>query len=192
LTSPALAWSEILDIDFEISNEEIISLAEHNISNSINVQKGLHENKLDSWHFSVESKRGEQLLKSVNDVLQTEYYHQLIEEINLLFTNKAYDNYHYLRQLENSIIAISDKTLRECIIKNLKENNFFFPLPSGEITDELWNWCHFINLIIKEIEDHWNLNGLYEEFKTYNYDLESSLQDKMLKHRLNVLFRNNN
>lgn len=181
-------WSEILGIDFGISNEEIISLAKENISNSIDLQKFIHENELHLGNFSRESKNAEPLIRSVNKVIQTEYYDQLIKIIIDTFIAKSYNNYYCIRQLKDSVLSVSDKQIRDNILGIIKENDFFFPLPSGTINEELWSWCHLIKSLVKHIEQYWDVNGLYEEFKTYNYNRESLQNDKMLKHRLNVLF----
>lgn len=186
--STAFVWTEVLSVDFGISNEEIITLAKDNISNSIDIQKGIHENELTSWQFSVESKNAEIFINSINEVIQTEYYDQLTKKINQCFINESYDNYYYLRQLKESVFRITDSRIRESTLNTIKDNDFFFPLPSGKITEEHWNWCSLVKLLVKEIEQYWNLNGLYEEFKNHNYDRQSSQKDKMLKHRLNVLF----
>lgn len=186
----ALEWAEILDIDFGISDEQIISLIKDNISKSIDLQKSLHLNKLSAMHFNtrVESKRGKQLIILVNELIQIEYYHQLINEISCQFTNNLYSDYYYLRELKDSIGLIHEQEIREFILTALEKNSFFFPSPSGKITEELWYWCHFIKSLIQEIRERWNLEDVYEKFKTHNYNLASVQEDKMLKHRLNVLF----
>ncbi|MBU8757310.1 KAP family NTPase [Priestia megaterium] len=182
------AWSEVLGIDYGISNEEIIALARENISNGIDINKQIHENEIHLGSFNRESKNAEPLIRKLNKFIKTEYYNQLIKNILDTFSAQSYDNYYSLRQLQGSVHSIRDEQIRDNILISMKENDFFFPLPSGTINDALWSWCHLVNLFIKDIEKEWNLTNLYEEFKTYNYKRKDSQKDKMLKYRLDSLF----
>lgn len=183
-----LEWSEILGIDYEISNEEIITLIKENISNRIDIHKLVYENELHLGSFNREYKNAAFLIETINKLIQIEYYNQLIRGIEETFFAKSYDNFYYLRQLKDSIFSIRDKQIMDNILINIKKNDFFFPLPSGTINENLWSWCHLINLLIKDIEKHWDITNLYEDFKTHNYNREDLQKDKILKHRLDVLF----
>ncbi|MFE4243739.1 P-loop NTPase fold protein [Peribacillus butanolivorans] len=184
--SNAFAWSEVLSVDFGISNEEILNMINKNLSKNIVIEKSLFENDC-LVHCYTESEEAKNLIKSINEAIKVEYYDQLIKRIKDCFIQGTYDNYIYLRQLTDSIITI-DKPIRGSLLKFIKDNQFFFPLPSGSITEEHWNWCRLINLLIREIEQHWEIENYYDDFKAYFYSSEIIKKDKMLHHRLKQLF----
>lgn len=185
----AFPWSEILSIDFGISNEEIVDRVKTNISNHINIEKTISENEIDLWDFHVESEEARSLFKLINEALKVEYYDQLIKRIKDSFVQRTYQNYSYLRRLTDSIISTSSvKSIRDSVLTIIDDNEFFFPIPSGKITEEQWQWCHLIVNLIKNIEQHWGQAGYYGAFSAYICSLEITHQDKMLQHRLKQFF----
>jgi hypothetical protein len=185
----AFAWCEILSIDFGISNEEILDMINTNISNSIDIEKTISENELDLWHFhTIESEEAKMVFHSASKALKVEYFDQLIKRINDCFIQKSYNEYSYLRQIIDSIISISDTPIRERILKSISDNKFFFPIPSGKITEDHWNWCHLIIKLIATINQNWAIENYYDDFKANIYSLEISKEDKLLQHRLKQLF----
>ncbi|HDX9591010.1 TPA: hypothetical protein ROX98_004081 [Bacillus pseudomycoides] len=189
--STALAWCEVLSVDFGISNEEIVIFVKNNIYNSVDLEKNFYQNEIDLWHFHIESKEAKNVVKSMKRLLEVEYYNKLLKCINDCFIQHSYDKYSYLRELTDSIILITDKTIRDSILKCISDNQFFFPIPSGKITEEQWYWCHRIKELIRNIEQHWEIEGYYDDFTTYFNSLEIMKIDKMLQHRLKGLFGNN-
>lgn len=186
--STAFAWCDVLSVDFGISDKEILNYLKNNISNRIDLEKNFHQNEIDLWHFHIESDKALKVVKSINEELKIEYYNQLLERIREYLVNNSYSKYIHLRDLTNSIFSIEDKTIRDIILKAMEDNSYFFPIPSGQITEELWNWCHLINKLIKDIDGYWKLDGYYDSFSSYFLDLEETKKDKMLRHRLNHLF----
>lgn len=186
--STAFAWCDVLSVDFEISESEIIDYIKNNISNRIDLTKNVYQNEIDLWHFHIESKEGLKVIKSINEALKIEYYNNLLELINKCFVQNHLENYTFLKELSDSIISITDKNIKDTILKYISENNYFFPTPSGQINEEHWNWCHLINTLIKNIEQHWHQEKYYDTFTAYFIDLENPQKDKMLQHRLNHLF----
>ncbi|MBU8915648.1 KAP family NTPase [Bacillus sp. FJAT-29953] len=186
--STALAWCEALSVDFGIGDEEIVNLIRENIINSIDITKGSYQNEIDLWHYHVESAEAKKVVKLMNDAIKVEYYNQLLKQINDCFNQHSYNEYSYLRQLNDSIISIKDKPIRDSIQKSLSDHQYFFPIPSGSIKEEQWNWCHLINTLIVEIARQWDMESFYNDFKGYIYNLEITKNDKMLQHRLKSLF----
>lgn len=186
--STAFEWCDVLSTDFGINNEEIVSKLKNNISNSIDIEKNVFQNEIDYWHFHIDSEEALNLVRSINEELKVEYYNQLLQRIKECFIEGSYHKYNYLRDLTDSIISLKDKRIRENILKFLSENQYFFPIPSGQITEELWNWCHRINRLIKNIDQDWGQERYYSTFMAFFIDLEEAKNDKMLQHRLNHLF----
>lgn len=183
----AFTWCEVLSVDFGISYEEILTLVSKNVSNHIDIEKYIHQNEIDLWDLNVEGAEAKNVVQSINEALKAEYYHQLIKRINDCFINRSFRNYHYLRQLTDSISRV-DKSIRDNILTSISDNGFLFPVPSGKITEEQWQWCHLIVNLIANIERHWDIAGYYGGFSAYICSLEITQKDKMLQHRLKQLF----
>lgn len=183
-----LEWAEILDINYGISDEEIVYLIKEDIPNRIDIHTSLAANLLNFSAFYNDNKAAESLFETVNKFIKVEYYNLLINGVMEIYCSKSYGKFYHLRQTIESIPSIHDKHIRDNILTCIRNNNYFFPLPSGTIDEDLWNWCHLINLLIKDIEKHWGIDSLYTEFKTYNYKRDNIEENKILKYRLNLLF----
>ncbi|MFJ7681136.1 hypothetical protein [Peribacillus butanolivorans] len=189
--SAAFEWCEVLSVDFGISNEEIVDLVSKNNSNRIDIAKSSYQNEISLLDFHVESKEARKVINSINEALNVEYYDQLIKRINDCFIQQSFNKYLYLKQLTDSIISTKDKAIIDNVIKSISDNKFFFPIPSGKITEDHWNWCHQIINLIANINQHWAIENYYDDFKDYIYSLEITKENKMLQHRLKKLFGNN-
>lgn len=184
----AFPWCEILSIDFGISNEEIVNMVKTNISNHIKIEKSIHENEIEVWQFHVGSEDARNVFKLINEAIKVEYFNQMIKQIKDSFIQHLYQNYSYLRKLTDSIISTSDKSIRDTVLTSLDENEFFFPVPSGNITEEHWAWCQSIINLIANIEQHYGIAGYYGAFLANICSLEITQKDKMLQYRLKQLF----
>ncbi|RWQ72540.1 P-loop NTPase fold protein [Bacillus cereus] len=189
--STALAWCETLSIDFEISSEEILTLVKGNISHHIDLEKSIYENTVDPWNFHTGSKEVEKVVESIIKAIEVEYCIQLSNRINEYFNQHSYDKYSYLQKLNESIRSNQDESIKDHLVKYIRDQQYFFPIPSGEINEEQWNWCILVKNLIRDIEDTWKVEGYYDEFKTYCDNLEVTKQDRMLQHRLKILFKHN-
>ncbi|QOK25898.1 hypothetical protein IIE26_19780 [Cytobacillus oceanisediminis] len=185
--SIAFKWCEILSLDFGIDNEEILQLVRDNISNIINPENTIYQNKIDFWDYNFESEEARNLAESINKAVKTEYCNQLINRITECYSERSFKNFHYIRKLIESIPEVENQN-RECLITSIKENEYFFPIPAGRITEAQWHWCHQIVSLIANIGKHWNLTGYFNGFSTYIYSLEITKKDQILQHRLNQLF----
>ncbi|WP_173915974.1 P-loop NTPase fold protein [Halobacillus sp. Marseille-Q1614] len=184
----AFPWCEILSIKFGISNEEIVNRVKTNITNHINIEKTIYENEIDLWQFHVESEEAKTVFKLINEAIKAEYYDQLLNQIKDSFDQKSYQNYSYLRKLADSISSTKVSSIQNNVLKSLDDNDFFFPVPSGKITDEQWQWCHLIVSLIATIQQNWGQAGYFGVFSAYISSLEITQKDKMLQHRLKQLF----
>ncbi|MCY9263990.1 P-loop NTPase family protein [Bacillus haynesii] len=186
--SNGISWSEVLDIDFEIDKNEILSSVKRNIVNHIDIEKSIYENELSLSHFILESEKAKDIVKSINKILKFEYYNKLTEKIKDCFKNKSYDN-HYLNNLWNSIVPINEQCIKDCVKQKLEDNEFFFPIPAGQITQSHWDWCLLIKNLILSIEKEWSIRELYENFQQYVEKCLNDKSDRILQHRLKTLFR---
>lgn len=185
--STALTWSRILEVDFDISNEEIIKKIQGNITKKIDVNKSFYQNEIDSFRIQVESERGNQLISAVQNLLKAEYHRLLIKKIENLYTNREFEVI-YLRNLSDLILTNPEIEMQNSLLENFEKNQYFFPLPIGKITEKQWYWCHQINIIIKDIERVWNKENYYQKFKDNITSLSEGENSKLLEHRIFSLF----
>ncbi|KGP81391.1 hypothetical protein P5G61_22090 [Paenibacillus sp. F6_3S_P_1C] len=85
----------------------------------------------------------------------------------------------------------TDELIKIEISEFIKQKQYFFPLPTGKITEEHWNWCNLVYGLITRIERYWNIEDFYNQFKSTIYSLADKTGDRMLMHRLNILFDEN-
>jgi len=180
-------WCQILSIDFGISNEDIIYKMKTNISNHINIEKTVYKNKIDFWNSPTEGTELFSVSESINESIEIAYFNDLLKQIKELFHQENYKDYYYLKILIDSINQITFSS-REIVLESLDDNDFFFPVPSGKITDQQWQWCHFIvNLIAVINKQKWIQEDYFDKFSAYIFNLEITQKDKMLKHRIKHL-----
>ncbi|MBM7096435.1 hypothetical protein JSY36_11830 [Bacillus sp. H-16] len=183
--STAFLWAEVMSVDIGITEDEIVKKLSKHVVNMIDLTKGSYQNQVSTWN--IESERAIRIANRVNDDIILEYFRQLLGNIELHYLRGKYDENHYLKQLYDSIISVKEGDLREAILKCLKEHQYFFPMPSGKITESQWYWCRMINKLIKEIEVHWDMENYHCKFEEYIMGKAVS-NDKMLKNRLSYLF----
>ncbi|MGJ3194724.1 P-loop NTPase fold protein [Peribacillus frigoritolerans] len=186
--STGFTWCEVLSIEFGVSNEDILNNVKNNISNYIDLEKSVYQNDIDLWDFNIESEEARNIIISIKEALKIEYYEQLIKRIEKCFFERRYSNYSYLREINELIISTTDDQIRDSLIKSLKDNQFFFPIPSGKISAEHWDWCHLITKLIAHINRYWENENYYDDFTSHIYSLEIVKEDKLLQHRLKILF----
>ncbi|MGR5968274.1 hypothetical protein ACT7C1_08390 [Bacillus paranthracis] len=184
ILSNATMWSRDLSIDFGISIDEILNLIKDNISNHIDLEKNNYENKIDSWRFTVQNKEFQNIINPINRAIDIEYYEQLLKRINECFIDNSYNKYSYIQKLIQELPSIKHGSIRDSLVKEIKNQKFLFPIPSGKISKEQWYWCVLIEELIRNIEEVWGVEGYCNDFKTYCDNLECTKQDKMLQIRL--------
>lgn len=183
----SLFWCEVLSVDFGFNEEEILSLVSDNISNKIDIDKTIDENQIDSWSFNVESEEARNIINSINEALKVEYFYQIIKRIKDCFNERSYSNYHYLRKLTDSIVSTMDLPIKYSLSKSISDNQYFFPIPGGKISEDHWNWCHQIIKFVATINKYWDIKNYYDDFTAYLNSLEITQQDKLLQYRLTQL-----
>ncbi|MEM5017890.1 hypothetical protein WKH31_16470 [Metabacillus indicus] len=184
--STAFLWCDLLEIDFGISNDEILDIIKGNISNRIDLQKNLYQNGIDVFLHTSESELSTGLILSINEAIREEYKNQLLQKVKESFAEHSYEVV-YLRDLTDLVRTTTSQQDRNSLLKILHENQYFFPIPSGKITEDLWYWCHQINILIKDIEQLWEMENFYNDFKD-KINAEVVDENKILKHRLKTLF----
>ncbi|MBH0156160.1 hypothetical protein IHV10_07270 [Fictibacillus sp. 5RED26] len=183
--STAFSWCEVLSINFGFSEDEILSKIEKNISSSIDFKKGYNGNDFPSGH--VDSGKVRNIIISINQALRVEYYKQLIMRIKESYETRTF-NEIYLDELSFLINHIDQEAFKDTLLNAFNENQYFFPIPFGRITEEQWRWCYHIEGNIRKFDIRWGLNNFHEGFKNYLYYQEIIKEDKMLQHRLEKLF----
>ncbi|MEK5142572.1 P-loop NTPase fold protein [Paenibacillus sp. FSL M7-0134] len=183
--SSTITWCEILSVDLGISNEEILNLIRTNISLQIDITKDWYQ---DPWDFPTENDKARNLINLINERLKSEYFIQLSLKIKNLFQQKSYHENSYLKHLIESIFSVSEESIRKNILRDLNDNYYYFPIPTGQITEQQWTWCRNIKNLIREIEMHWGVENYFNDFKSYVGSCEMTETDKMLQHRLKLLF----
>ncbi len=180
----ALFWCEVLTVEFGINEGEILSLVSNNISKKIDIDKTIYENQIDS---NVESEEARDIINSINEALKVDYFYQILKRIKDCFNERSYSDYHYIRKLTDSIVSTMDLPIKNNLSKSISENKYYFPIPSGRITEDQWNWCHLIIKLVATINKYWEIENYYDDFTAYLCSIENTQQDKMLQYRLTQL-----
>lgn len=181
-----ITWSKVLSINSEIDIEEFIKKVNKNISNHIDLNKSCIEN-IEVVNILFKDKEMQDIVCAIEKSIEIQYYDKLINEIKDCYTKQNYSEQTYLKQLMFSILSIKKDKIRNKIIAGLRNNCFFFPIPSGSISEAQWKWCHLIKELLEIIEQTWNVN-LLKELKSYVYHSEIFENDKMLQKRVKDLF----
>ncbi len=183
------SWSERLDIDLDVNNEEILGLVRKNISNTIKI-KELRYNEVFFWYDwdEVGNENAQIIMKSINEELKHEYFKQLFDQIKDNYVSDSYINDFYLLEFMSRIHEIDNDTTKEYIISTLEIENYLFPVPNGKISESKWTWCNHINNLINKIDRYWGIQDYKNKFIDYIYNIEKVNQDKMAMYRLKLLF----
>lgn len=182
-------WCEILSEDFGISDVGILNSLQNNISNCVNINNTLFENRISLGQFFYGSgkRNGKSLVQSINESITFTYYNLLFEKIRIIISNRSYKDFSYLEKLIDTVNSTErNQTIRTFVLKKIRDNKFFFPIPSGKISEEHWTWCFLIQKLIHSIENQWGEEDYYTEFVDYINKITDN-EDKILQHRLKSL-----
>ncbi len=186
--SNVLQWCDVLSIDFVFSNKDFSNNIKDNIYNNINIEEDYFYNQQHApFHFYSQTEKVNELIEIIESDFKFEYYSKLFSRINDCFSHHSY-NYNYLRALNGSMANITETKIRNFILDKLKDNDYFFPIPSDKITGDQWYWCREINELVEKIESHWEINDYHYNFVTHIVNSSNLEKDKMLKYRLSDLF----
>ncbi|WP_416042484.1 P-loop NTPase fold protein [Bacillus subtilis] len=182
LLSNAFEMCKVLSIDYGMKDEDIISLIQKSIINEINIEKNLYENRINLYNIIIKSEKERSLLNAINYTIEREYYDKLLKKIEECLMQGLYNENKYLDIFKESIISDMDESILQRVFQTFRENEFFFSIPKGRITEDHWNWCILIKYVMKDIGKYWNA-GFYEEFAAYIESIDCS-NDKMLQYRI--------
>lgn len=182
-----MTWSGIFSVDFDIDKEEILRKIQPNIAKHVDIDKNLFENDISLSQYTLQKQEVKNVIQSINDAIVCEYYNKLADKIVDCLTREMFSHY-YIKNLMESIIAINNEEIRENLKKKIETNRFFFPLPKGKVTQEHWDWCILNKMLILNIDKHWGIDGYYDNYVTFVKNEASNHQDRMLQHRIRLLF----
>ncbi|MDM5298115.1 hypothetical protein QUF51_08080 [Bacillus pumilus] len=186
-------WSKIANVEFGIENLDLIKKIRPSILNHVNIEKTLYENEINEInvkrYFEEKHDQAYEIVAKVNEAIVYEYYNKLIDKIVECFKDKNFNSNHYLKKLMDSVISIRDyqDEIMVNIINKIKDNFYLFPISTGEINEEEWNWCLLNNVLIKNIENHWKKSGFYDEYGNYISKKANENNDFMLEQRVKML-----
>ena len=186
--SITFGWCRAFNIDFEFSDEDILNLLHVNIYKHVDLDKTIYENKIDTWDISIEGDRISNLVNLINIVIEKEFMKKILIVIEEKFNEQMYIEHEIIDRINDSISQLNnDSNLKVYISDKIKEKKYFFPIPSGKIREETWFWCRKINMLIKNIENCYEIKDYYKEFQIFLGNISNNYKDKMLIHRLKNL-----
>lgn len=184
-------WSEILSIDINLDKEELLRKIKPNIAKHVDIEKTVFENDISLSQYTLQSKEVKEIIKLINHEIIYQYYNKLADKISDCFTSKMFGSNNYLKYLMDSITSINHEEVKENLKQKIQDNHFFFPLPKGQITQEHWDWCILCKLLMFNIYKHWGIEGYFDNFVHYVKNEADNYQDRMLDHRIKLLFESN-
>ncbi|MEH7194879.1 hypothetical protein [Bacillus safensis] len=183
-------WADIIRVEDVFQKEDLLQKIKPNISNHVNIKKTVFVNEVMMRSFgSTRKNKASEIISLINQNIFYEFYDQLTDKIIDCLNEKKYSSKKYLKHLYESVYSLRDyHTDVWCnIIKKIEENDYFFPLPMGKVTQDHWDWCLICNELIKRIDENFK-KGFYEDYQRNVKNRSNEYQDLMLQHRIN-LFR---
>ncbi|MCY9257378.1 KAP family NTPase [Bacillus spizizenii] len=188
--SNGVTWSEALSVKFGLEKEEILRMIKPNIAKHVDIEKNMFENDISISQYALQNQQVKDIIHLINDAVTYEYYNKLTEKIIDNYTQGVFNNY-YLHSLMESIINIKHEEIRKNLKKKIEDNHFFFPLPTGQITSEHWDWCILCKILIFNMNKHWGIEGYFDNFVRFVKNEADNFKDRMLQHRIKILFEGN-
>ena len=144
--------------------------------NYYNSRKSLYENTIDRFELKYENcSKLKIYVDDYNKDAEKKYYIEKIETIEESFKEKEYD-VQKLRWIDSAFIQIDKEVQFERFITKARENNYFIPDISGEISENEWTWIHYI----------WNIFYKYMS-QNYKDELNEYVNNKKGKNKLQDL-----
>lgn len=188
MLSNVIGWADILRVEDGLEKEELLLKIKPNIMKHVDIEKTLFDNEVIVRSYASTGKdKSSEMILLINEDIIFEYYNQLTDKIIESFSMRNYDSYRYLKTLMESVLSIRNERSEvwRNIINKIKENEFFFPLPKGKISQNHWDWCLINNQLIKRIDENYK-EGFYEEYKKNIIKRASEYQDLVLQHRIKM------
>lgn len=174
-------WSEKLGIN-NIFEEGKVMERINDFAKEVNVEKELYDN-YDRMYL-IEIRTIKDYYKQYINKLAQCYYLSIVNQIN----NKQYkvDLVDKLFQIIRS--SEVDNCIKEKIVDDFKENEFYIPDINGDIDENIWRWCHLIWENISHSESNYNLRR-----ELYSFSQERIKKSTIIgKYRLESLNRQYN
>lgn len=183
-------WADIIQVEDEFEKEAFLQKIKPNISKHVNIEKTLFENEVIMRRYASTGKnKATALISLINNNIIFEFYDQLTDKIIECLNEKKFSSNGYLKKLFECVLSIGDHRPEVwCqIIKKMENNEYFFPLPMGKVSQDHWDWCLINNELIKRIDENFK-KDFFKEYQKNVKNRVSEFQDLMLQHRIN-LFR---
>ncbi|WP_214776071.1 P-loop NTPase fold protein [Exiguobacterium sp. s37] len=181
----ALQWTTILEVDYPINKEDLMEVIYTDLYSQVDIDRQLEENKFDSFLYGDSSGLVRDLILFLNSKIEDIYAEKVFKKLSELISLKDYQ-WQYVLAL-NEILLTSKDNLAYYI--EIKQNNFYFPVPREAISESQWRWCKSIKNVISRTETISEFD-LWNEFYEYITHLIESEESALTKHRLNLILNN--
>lgn len=184
--------AEKINLPLKYNANEIVEMMIENIKSSVDI------NNRDNNYFYFDSLRNEsniikEVVKQISIEREKIFHNLMLKNMENKIHHKVFNDTSILeiRNFSDYVMSLSNPKHKELVIsliKSLKTNGFYLPLPEGEINENHWRYCHLVFSILKKIGDYLNQDKIFEDAKQYFDEVINDKQDKMLELRIKVLF----
>ncbi|MGF0470164.1 hypothetical protein ACQQ6W_11015 [Lysinibacillus fusiformis] len=184
--------AEKINLPLKYNANEIVQMMIENIISSVDI------NNQDNNYFYFESLRKEsniikEMVKQISIEREKIFHNLMLNNMENKIHHKVFNDTSILeiRNFSDYVMSLSNPKHQDLVIsliKSLKTNGFYLPLPEGEINENHWRYCHLVFSILKKIRDYLNQDKIFEDAKQYFDEVINDKQDKMLELRIKVLF----
>lgn len=187
--------AENMNIPIKYQAEEIVKLISKNIELSIDMSRFEGDYYFDSL------RNESQILKEVIDILRTKrnelFHNKILDNIELKVKKTDFSevDIHDIFNFKNYVrgfINYGDPKLKYNFLHRLKSKGYYLPLPKGEIDEIHWSYCHSVYSLLEVVKQNLGQENILKEAKQYFFELPETNLDKMLKFRLEILFKDIN
>ncbi|WP_077596429.1 hypothetical protein [Oceanobacillus kimchii] len=130
-----LFYVRILKYPIQSSNDKLLIIISHKLDKEINIQESISQNKDRIFSF-IDSFNDDEYVKLKNVVsseLEYKYIRQNHIKLLELINEEDYWDIKYLQSLFDSVTMINSDKASNYLVEVLRDNDYFFPLPSGRI-----------------------------------------------------------
>lgn len=176
--------SEKTSITFKYSVEEIVNWIMNNNNFEDNYDKTYFDEFIDGKSEFIEKVKSE-LQACINDVYKNKIISYMIANVNKRrFDHNELEEIDAFRKFINELKNRNES--EETIIKIMRDNGWFLPLPSREISFHHWKYCHEVFRCIAEISRRGKIS-IREEVQDYFNQKIQYYNEEIFKYRLNSL-----
>lgn len=183
--------AEATDLEFNYSVDEVVDWLLHDSG-----YNGHYSDNLLNFLPRKESGFLQQVIEELRAQSLSTYSNRLVSKMveNLDrrdFNNDDAELVKELRIFYDKLKSQNKDKEKEKIITEMKSNNWFLPLPSGEISHSHWTYCHNIFQFIRHIVDTDNEKGPSIKENAHNFFKREidNCTDQILIYRMNSLMK---